>query len=76
MISQIQYSATMPASPFALNETKVIARLMLDYNSRSDVRKAVHGENLLKVKSISNEKKLFNYLEDVINILMKQPHGL
>ena len=62
MIPQIRYSATMPASPFALNETKVIARLMLDYDSRKIVREIVHEENLLKVKSLSNEKKLFNYI--------------
>ena len=62
MTSQAQYSATMPASPFALNETKVIARLMLEHDSRNTVREIVHEENLLKVKSLSNEKKLFNYI--------------
>lgn len=62
MTHQIVYSATMPAAPFALDESKVIARLMLDYDSRFDVRSIVHEENLLKVKSLSNEKKLFNYI--------------
>ena len=62
MIPQVQYSATMPASPFALNETKIIARLMLDHDSRSIVRGIIHKDNLLKVKSISNEKNLFNYI--------------
>ena len=62
MIHQVMYSATMPASPFALDETRIIARLMLNYDSRYDVRAAVHEGNLLKVKSLSNEKKLFNYI--------------
>ena len=59
---QILYSATMPAAPFAISESKLIARLMLDHDSRSDVRDIVHEGNLLKVRSLSNEKKLFNYI--------------
>ena len=57
-----QYSASMPAVPFALNETKIIASLMMDHESRSDVRGIVHDGNLLNVKSLSNEKNLFNYI--------------
>ena len=52
----------MPAVPFALNETKIIASLMMDHESRSDVRGIVHDGNLLNVKSLSNEKNLFNYI--------------
>lgn len=62
MSHQVIYSATMPASPFALDETRTIARLMLNHDSRYVVRTAVHEGNLLKVKSLSNEKKLFNYI--------------
>lgn len=36
--------------------------MMLNHDSRYDVRTAVHEGNLLKVKSLSNEKKLFNYI--------------
>lgn len=56
------YISTMPSFPFALDETKVIARLMMEYDSREDVRAVVHDGNLLNVRSISNESKQFNYI--------------
>ena len=52
----------MPSSPFALDETKIIAGLMMDYDSRESIRAVVHDGNLLNVRSISNESKQFNYI--------------
>lgn len=56
------YISTMPSSPFALDETKMIARLMMEYDGRESVRAVVHDGNLLNVRSISNESKQFNYI--------------
>lgn len=52
----------MPASPFALDETRTIVGLMLDSDDRVEIRRNVHDNNLLRVKSLSNESKLFNYI--------------
>ena len=62
------YISTMPSFPFALDETKVIARLMMEYDGREDVRAVVHDGNLLNVKSISNESKQFNYIFNRLEI--------
>lgn len=51
----------MPATPFAFPETKLVARLMLDSDDRSVVKQVVHDNNLLQVKTDSNEEKIFNY---------------
>ena len=61
-MSEPKYSATMPAAPFAMSETRTIAKLMLENDSRTSVKEIVHKENLLNVKSLSNEQKLFNYI--------------
>ncbi len=55
------YSATMPATPFALNETRLIARMMLDGMDRKEIKDAIHAGNLFDVRSESNEKCIFNY---------------
>ncbi|WP_400225972.1 DUF1819 family protein [Methanomethylophilus alvi] len=56
------YISTMPSSPFALDETKIIARLMMECDGRESVRAVVHDGNLLNIRSISNESKQFNYI--------------
>lgn len=62
MSPETRYSSTMPASPFALDETRTIVGLMLDSDNRIEIRRNVHDNNFLKVKSLSNEAKLFNYI--------------
>ena len=62
------YISTMPSFPFALDETKVIAKLMMEYDERENVRAVVHDGNLLNVKSISNESKQFNYIFNRLEI--------
>ncbi|MFT0898136.1 DUF1819 family protein [Candidatus Methanoprimaticola sp. MG2] len=62
MTPSLRYSSAMPASPFALDETRMMVGLMLESDDRDEIRRMVHDGNLLKVKSVSNEKKLFNYI--------------
>ena len=72
MDSDARYFSTMPAAPFALDETKVIAKLMLEYDDRSEIRAIVHEGNLLKVKSLANEAKQFNYIYNRLNTIPDQ----
>lgn len=73
MDSNMHYRSTMPAAPFAFDETRTIARLMLKYDDRAEIRTIIHDGNLLKVKSLANEAKQFNY---IYNRLEKFPHQL
>lgn len=56
-----KYSATMPDATFVLPETKLIARLMLEHEDRAEIKSIVHDGNLLNVKSIASEDKIFDY---------------
>ncbi len=51
----------MPTVPFAFNETRLIARMMLDGMDREEIKDAVHTDNLFNVKTQANEDKIFNY---------------
>lgn len=62
------YISTMPSSPFALDETRIIARLMMEYDDREVIRAVVHDGNLLNVRSISNESKQFNYIFNRLDV--------
>lgn len=59
---QERYISTMPSFPFALEESRTIARMMLEYDDRSIIRAVIHDGNLLNVNSLSNESKQFNYI--------------
>ena len=56
-----RYLATMPTIPFAFDECRVVASMMLDGLDRSEIREAVHAGNLFDTKSDSSEKKVFDY---------------
>lgn len=56
------YSAAMPESAFVLQETKKVAQLMIDHDDRDEVRAIVHDDNLLNVKTLSNEEKIFSFM--------------
>lgn len=73
MECEAHYTATMPAVPFALNETRLIAKMMLGGKNRKEIRDAIHADNLFNVKSDANERKIFNY---VYNRLEACPDGL
>ena len=72
MDSDAHYFSTMPAAPFALDETKTIAKLMIEHNDRSEIRAIVHEGNLLKVKSLANESKQFNYIYNRLSTIPDQ----
>lgn len=56
------YIATLPTVPFALNETRVVVKMMLEGMDRKEIKDTIHAGNLLNVKSDSNENKIFNYI--------------
>ncbi len=74
-----KYSAAMPDAAFVLPETKTIARLMMDSNDRESIRAEIHDGNLLNVKTLSNEEKIFSFTyrrldlisDDLKNIIIK-----
>lgn len=51
----------MPTIPFALNECRVIAGMMLEGMDRKKIKDAIHQDNLLNSSSASSEKKIFDY---------------
>ncbi|WP_400205648.1 DUF1819 family protein [Methanomethylophilus alvi] len=63
------YSAAMPESVFVLPETKIVAKMMLDDNDRDRIRATVHDENILNVKTLSNEEKIFSYMYRRLNLI-------
>lgn len=56
-----RYLATMPTIPFALNECRVIAGMMLEGMDRKEIKDVIHQDNLLNSSSESSEKKIFDY---------------
>lgn len=58
---EIRYLATMPTIPFALNECRVIAGMMLEGMDRKEIKDTIHQDNLLNSSSESSEKKIFDY---------------
>ena len=68
MESKTHYSATMPTVPFAFNETRLIARMMLDGMDRKEIKNAIHVDNLFNVKTLANENKIFNYTYNRLEI--------
>ncbi len=56
-----RYLATMPTIPFALNEGRIVAGMMLEGMDRSEIKDAVHQDNLFNSSSDSSEKKVFDY---------------
>lgn len=56
-----RYLATMPTIPFALNECRIIAGMMLEGMDRKEIRSIIHQDNLLNSSSDSSEKKIFDY---------------
>ena len=67
------YIATLPTVPFALNETRVVVKMMLEGMERKEIKETIHAGNLLNVKSDSNENKIFNY---IYNRLVDYPDEL
>ncbi len=63
------YSAAMPESVFVLPETKIVAKMMLDNNDKDRIRATVHDENILNVKTLSNEVKIFSYMYRRLNLI-------
>ena len=63
------YSAAMPESVFVLPETKIVAKMMLDDNDRDRIRATVHDENILNVKTLSNEEKIFSFMYRRLNLI-------
>ncbi len=61
MSSETRYLATLPTIPFALNEARIIAGMMLEGKTRADIKDEIHENNLLNSKSDSSEKKVFDY---------------
>ena len=72
MESSKHYISTMPAAPFTLDESKIIAGLMLEHGDRKEVRDIVHESNLLRVKSMDNESKIFNYVYNRLDTIPDQ----
>lgn len=67
MLTETRYLATMPTIPFALNECRVVAGMMLEGMERKEIKDAVHRDNLLNSSSESSEKKLFDYTFNRLN---------
>jgi hypothetical protein len=69
MGSVVRYSAVMPAAPFTFQESKLIAGLMLESDDRTAIRQKIHKDNLLQVKTDSNESKIFNYVYNRLELI-------
>ncbi|MDR1700313.1 MAG: DUF1819 family protein [Lachnoclostridium sp.] len=69
MISELRYSAAMPAAPFIFPESRQIAKLMLEYDEKGIIKQIVHENNILQVKTKRNEEKLFRYAYNRLIVL-------
>lgn len=56
-----RYIATLPTVPFALNEARIVAELMLSGMDRKQIKDKVHNDNLFRSDSESSEKKILDY---------------
>lgn len=63
------YTASMPEAMFILQESRQIAKLMLEYQDRDYIKELVHKDNLLNVKSKSNEDKIFGFTYNRLNLI-------
>ena len=66
-----RYIATLPTIPFALNEARIVAELMLDGMDRKQIKDKVHNDNLFGSDSESSKKKILDY---TISFLTKVPY--
>ena len=69
MGSDSTYTASMPEAMFILQESRQIASLMLEYQDRDYIKELVHQDNLLNVKSKSNEDKIFGFTYNRLNLI-------
>lgn len=63
------YTASMPEAMFILHESRQIAGLMLEYQDRDYIKELVHSDNLLNVKSKSNEDKIFGFTYNRLDLI-------